>query len=529
MSKSTENVDIDSTDKKDVTGRDRLVRNLMARWLGQIVVVISGFVIPRVIDGNLGASALGIWDFAWSTVAYFRFMGLGLASGLNRFVALYNAQEATEDLQRAISSTVVLQLIVASITALAAFVVSYYLPLIFDDIADAQVVQSQYLVIFLGCGLAVRMLFWPARSILTGYHLWTVTSAVTAGGDIVLLVGLFSTLKFGGGLAQLGMVGLAVAIVTEGIRVTMAKRVYKRKLLVWSAVDRPTMKKMIIFGLKNNVTGLPKILAVQTTGLVLAATAGPAALAVYARPLALFHHVERMIKQYAFLLTPMAGSIQGLKHQSELKEFFLSSLRSSFAISIPPLLLLGGYGDIIIDLWMGSDYVVPYLAPTLAAAFIFPFSHSAAMRILVGVNSHGRIGVWSLVATLVALAISVVVASDFGWSAQIGAIVVGISLSAGPGLVVIIGACRRFSVSFKEYWQRVFLHPALCNLPLLGVILISRVADSDMSFLHASGWGLFGALSVVGLYWKFLLSETNRSKIRAKLPGRVSTAASTPD
>ena len=32
--------------KKDVTGRSRMARNLVGRWLGQIVVIVTGFVIP---------------------------------------------------------------------------------------------------------------------------------------------------------------------------------------------------------------------------------------------------------------------------------------------------------------------------------------------------------------------------------------------------------------------------------------------------------------------------------------------------
>ena len=60
--------------KKDVTGRSRMARNLVGRWLGQIVVIVTGFVIPRLIGDNLGPVSLGIWDFGWSTVNYFRLL-----------------------------------------------------------------------------------------------------------------------------------------------------------------------------------------------------------------------------------------------------------------------------------------------------------------------------------------------------------------------------------------------------------------------------------------------------------------------
>ncbi|MGH8168163.1 MAG: hypothetical protein ACREQ1_13055, partial [Woeseiaceae bacterium] len=211
----------------DLTGRDRLVRNLIARWLGQIVVVVSGFIIPRLIDDSLGPSSLGIWDLGWSTVSYFRLMGLGFAGGLNRFVALYNARGGTADLRRAVSSTCFLQLVIAAVTAAAALTLAYFLPAVFSRIGESDMRSAQYLVAFLGGSLAVRMLFWPARGILTGHHYWTVTSAVTACGDITVLAGLYLALKTGGGLAELGFVVFSASFFTEAARAGMAKRVYK--------------------------------------------------------------------------------------------------------------------------------------------------------------------------------------------------------------------------------------------------------------------------------------------------------------
>ena len=502
---------------RKVSGQDRVTVNLAARWLGQIVVIVSGFVIPRLIDENLGASALGIWDFAWSTVSYFRFMGFGLSGGLNRFVALYNAQEAYDDLKRAVSSTFCLQLLVAVMTATAAVIVAMYLPQLFKDITPTEIEQSKWVIILLGGNLAVRMLFWPTRSILTGYHWWTITSAVTAVGDIVLLIGMVMVLKSGGGLIHLGIVVFSVAVIVELVRLVMTRRIYPFPMFLWSSVDWATMKTMTVFGLKNSLTGLPNIVAIQTTSLVLAATAGPAALALYARPLALFNHIERLVKLYAFLLTPMAASLQGLKREQDLKAVLLTSLASSFAMTIPPMLLLIGYGDVIIHLWMGADYVIPVLAPVLGCAFLFPYAHSVAMRILVGVDSFGGLALRSLVATVVVLLGGIFIANSIGWSAEVAAFVVGSSLFVGQGVVIIVGACRRLNVSIREYLSQALLPPLACNSVWIAVIVLSRMIDGDITFSEAAGWSCIGGASVIVLYWKYLLNDKVRDRLRAKI------------
>ena len=500
-----------------ISGQNRIARNLASRWLGQIVVIVSGFVIPRLIDDSLGAVALGIWDSAWATVSYFRFIGFGLSGGLNRFVALYNAQEAYEDLKRAVSSTFCVQLLVAAITAVTAVLVAMLLPQHFKDITPAEIEQGKWVIIFLGGNLAIRMLFWPTRSILTGYHFWTITSAVTAVGDTVLLIGMFIVLKTGGGLADLGMLVFFNAIGVELIRLMMAKRIYPFPMFLWSSVDWATMRKMAVFGIKNSLTGLPHIVAVQTTSLMLAATAGPAMLAVYARPLALFSHIERLIVLYAFLLTPMAASLQGLKREQDLKAVLLTSLASSFAMTIPPMLLLIGYGDVLIRVWMGADYVVPVLAPILGCAFLFPYAHSVAMRILVGIDSFGRLALWSLVVTVAVLLAGIFIANNVGWSAEIAACVAGASLFAGQGMVIIVGACRRLSVSLWEYLSRALFPPLACNTVLAVLIVLSRLIEDDVTIIEAAGWSGIGGVSVIFLYWKYLLNDTLRERLRSKV------------
>ena len=42
------------TDKRDITGRRQLVRNVVVNYLGYAVLVVFGFVMPRAIDNSIG-------------------------------------------------------------------------------------------------------------------------------------------------------------------------------------------------------------------------------------------------------------------------------------------------------------------------------------------------------------------------------------------------------------------------------------------------------------------------------------------
>ncbi|MBT8079989.1 MAG: hypothetical protein KJO31_15530, partial [Gammaproteobacteria bacterium] len=233
--------------------------------------------------------------------------------------------------------------------------------------------------------------------------------------------------------------------------------------------------------------------------------------------MALFTHVGTLIKHYAQLLTPVAGSLQGLRQEEELKKFFLASLQASFLLTLPGVLLVAGYGDVIVRVWMGEDYVIPMLAPLLGAAVLLPYGNSVALRILVGVDAHGRVAVRALIYTVVTLAIACAIAFSVGWTPVVAAMVLGVSLLVGPGIVVLVEACRRFHVSFSEYLSGALLKPMLCNTFLFGVILVSRAVNDELTLPEAALWGTFGGSGIVILYWKFLLDEKQRLRLMRKI------------
>ena len=509
---------------EDLTGKRRLGWNIAVAWLGQVVVVVSGFVIPRLIDRQLDQAALGIWDFGWSTVTYFRFFGLGLGGGLNRYVAYYRAKKAHDELTRAVSSTAFLQLVVAAVTVLTAFLVGHASHLIFRGSSADLAFSARWLITLLGAGLAVRMLCWPARGVLTGHHRWATSSATTACGDILLLVLMMLSLYNGGGLIALGLSFLGTSIFTETLRTYFARRVYGDRFLVWSAVDRRMLKKMVLFGIKTNVGSLPVLLVVQTVSLILASVSGPAALAIYTRPLSLTRHAQAIVVKFADILTSTTAGLHGLAREAEIREFFITGTRSAFAITLPLLLIVAVYGDVMVRVWMGDGYVDPLLAPLLAAGMLLPYANAAGMRILIGLNAHGRIAILSITASSIMMIIGVAIAFAVGWSPRTAAVVCGVSLTAGPGIIVPLGACRRLKVGIIDYLKRVFALPIACNLVFAAIIAIPRLHTARPSVAESLLAILVGGAVLAALYWFRLLQRETKQYLLSRVPLRYRTA-----
>ena len=115
--------------REDLTGKSRLVVNVVTSWIGQILVVIAGFFLPRVIDNNLGQAGLGIWDFAWSVNAYISLSHFGIGAALNRYVAKYRTAGDDFLLQRSVSTTIAIQFVLASAAILISIGIYFCIPI----------------------------------------------------------------------------------------------------------------------------------------------------------------------------------------------------------------------------------------------------------------------------------------------------------------------------------------------------------------------------------------------------------------
>jgi len=504
---------------QDKTGRNRLGRNMVSLWLVELVVIVTGFVTPRLIDEQLGQVQLGVWDLGWSIVSYFRFLGMGMTGGLNRFVAVYQASGEREKLGRIVSSTIMLQLFWGLLMVLFAIGAAYLVPIIAHD-QHAEVIEPvRWVVIFLGGTLAARTIGSSARGLLTGYHLWTLNSAVQIAGDIGSLAAMVWVLLSGGGLRELAGVYFVVTTCTEATRFFIARRCYGRKLFERSEVAYEEIKLLFVFSLKTNAGALPPIIVIQTLNIALASVAGPAALAVYARTLALQRHASVLISSFTKLLTPTVGSLQGLGQESVYKPFFLLSMRLSLALSLPLYIALVVVGDLLLLIWMGEDYIAPGLVLLVCAGMLLPTVCTAALRILAGLNAHGTAGVISLIITMALLGAGLVVVAvyDIVWSAYVAAALLGICLTIGSAVPITILAMRRFNVSTWELLSDVLARPLLSNTPY-AIVLIAGMKMIDQTHPVEIVAVLLGAGAVwLVSCWFLLLTGDDKRRILKKL------------
>ena len=501
------------TAKTDLTGRDRLASNVLFMWGSHAVFIAAGFILPRMIDRQLGPELLGVWDFCWSLVTYFQLVQIGVASSVNRYIATCRAAGDVAGVNRIASSAVFLLgisgLVVMGLTVGS----SLLLPAWFGNRLGANVDEAQWVVLFLGGVVCAQVSFSGFSGILTGCHRWEVHNINRSGWHALTITGMIIALLLGRGLRTLAVIMLVGEVLSDVRLYLLAHRVCEGLRVRLSLVRRQTIRDLFVFGGKALIPGISKMLLDQTTSMLVLASLGPASLALYSRPRSLVYQLDILVRKMAMTLVPVTSSLQGTGNTAAIRDMMIKSTRYAFYMAIPMVLMLVCFGGPIMHLWMGARYADGLVPAILAAGYLAVLVQLPALSVLVGLNAHGRAGVGRLVASLCSVGLNILVLKHFHWGLVGTAVAVSLPLTILNLVDIPLLLCRRLGLTYRQYFLAVAVEPALRTLPFALCLVLTRLVFWNKPLVGlACGAGIGGAILAV-TYWRNVLPASVREKV----------------
>jgi O-antigen/teichoic acid export membrane protein len=460
---------------QDLTGRNRLAYNVIIGWLGQLVFVASGFILPRMIDANLGKETLGIWDLAWSLISYFDFIFGGLITSVNRYVAKFRAIDNVNGINTAVNSAFVILLFIAALIAILASCSFIWLPHFMQGQLSAQTTDAQWVICYLGLGQAIKICLAIFGGILTGCHRWDLQHGINAANRLITLAGMMIVLACGGGLPILALVYTCLETLVLSSRCTIVFRICPGLIINPRLARRNTAQAMWHFGIKTLLPDIGDLLSNQTFNLFLVWFLGPAALASYARPKALVNNIQTFARRYALTLTSTASSLQAMADKHEMQRLFIRSCQTGSYIVFPMVAVLTIMGGPILQIWMGQEYNDDLLPAILALSYL-PFLLQLPLNsLLQGFNSHGWPGLFKFIAAITGIGCAYTMLSFFHASTIKAAIALFIPFWISEFIITPSFAAKRHHFSLKEYWLTGIFRPLLVMVPMIACLLTLRV------------------------------------------------------
>lgn len=497
----------------DLTGRDRLVSNVIFSWGAHFVFIIAGFILPRMIDHHLGQDLLGVWDFAWSLVSYFGLVSAGIGSSVNRYVARYRAVRDVTGVNRIVSSASCILAVAGMLVLGLTIAVSLLLPQLFGGRLGKNVFDAQWVVFFLGASTGVQIAFSAFSGVLTGCHRWGLHNTVVSGWHAAIVAGIIVALLKGWGLRSLAVIDFSGLVLADATRVVLAHHVCAGLRLRPSLVGWLTIRKLFVFGGKTLIPSVSNLLLNQTTSIVIVGYLGPAALALYARPRSLVHHVEILVNKMAFVLTPTTSSLLSMGNLYEIRELVIKSVRYSLYMVLPMVLVLTVFGGPILQLWMGPRYANGLIPAILAVGYTATLIQTPVLMILMGMNAHGRAGLAQFVASLCSVALTALALAYLRWGLAGAAVAVTLPLTVINAAYLPWLVCRRVGLDVRRFFVSVASGPVVHVLPFAICLVGARLMFQTQPLLGLVMGGAAGGAILAVLYWRYVLPERIRIRI----------------
>lgn len=503
----------------DRTGRSRLVSNVSITWIGQMVYLATGFIMPRMIDHKLGQEVLGVWDFCWSLVAYSRFVDFGITTSVNRYVGRLWAQKDIAGINRVVSSGTVALLATALLMMLATAVAVITLPYWFSDRLDGYVSVTQKSVFCLGLMLSVNSAVGGYNGVLTGCHRWELQTMRNVGWYVISVIAMLIALWMGGGLVALAAITSFCTIMGHLTVVALAYKVCPGLKLRRADIHWATMKELYTYGGKALVPTISEMLLHQTASLLVMGSLGPGALAIFTRPRSLLRQVDALERKMAMILVPTASSLEGAGQLQQIQHLMVKSVRYSIFLVLPMVVVLTLFGGELMQLWMGPDYRNWALLAILGVGFLGTSIQTPIFSLLSGLNAHGQAGLFQLIGSALSAGGVFTALKVFHGGIEWAAVSLTVPLLVVNLIFLPMLLCRRLGLDLPTFYRKVAMHPVLYVLPFAVCMAIGRFLF-DAHTIESVLICLAGAAILVASYWMKVLPnrvKTGVLKARAKL------------
>ncbi len=369
----------------------------------------------------------------------------------------------------------------------------------------------------LGSSVLFQLAFAPARGVINGCHRWDITNLINVTVRIVSALGMITMALTTARLVDLAWAYLIVSGLGETIRYGISLRVLPEAKIGIGLFSWKMARRMFHFGVYQNLLEIAPVLLFQAVNILVTHNLGAASLAVLVRYLSLVKYIEMFINRFSRMLSPSTAALCAMDKQDELRRFFVDGSRYAASLALPMLVMFGFFGDRVVGLWMGSDYIDKDLVSVLAIGYCLPVLMGPAQSVLIGMYAHARVTRLVMLALVTGFSVGYVVLDFIGWSLERAALMETITLSLSFGVIVPVVCCRRLGIRLVGFLVEAYSAPMAC------VALFSSglfVADHYMGKAGDIWWltGLLTSLVILGLSsWYWILPFDIRKRMRDRL------------
>lgn len=442
------------------------VRNVLWSWLGVLFSLVSGLLLSPYVIHHLGDERYGIWALVFSLVDYYGLVDFGFRSAVVKYASHYRATGEMDRLEALISTGLAYFSIAAMAVAAASVLIAENVTRLFHvQPRDAE--AFRFLVITVGIGFAMGVVFNTCTAVLEAYQRFDITSHIMIVNNAVRVLGCFAVIYLGFGLKALGICSLAAQatgylLTYRALRVVLPGRTFGP-----AKANLKSLREMFSYGTHTFVANISLTIVTQDAPIIIGHFLSATLVAYYTYPQRLLNYSVDLVARLGMVTGTKAAELTAYGDMATIARMAVLVNRYCLMMFFPLSVYLAIFGRQLLTVWLNPAFgaasapLLPILGAGVAIAVAAQYNSSA---ILYGLAKHAALARAMFAEAVLSVAGLWYVVPRYGIVAA--ACVAASLMIVSRGIVVPYAVSRYLGLGYAGYLWGVYGRALLIVTPI---------------------------------------------------------------
>lgn len=460
--------------------KKKLLKNTAYNYFYRIWMWFVTFLLFPFVVHHLGLAAVGIVLLVNSFVGYMGVLNLGIGPSLTKYVAQYRVENDVEKLNKSISTSFVIFLVMALVASCGLLIVGRLIIPIFN-ISEELVHEARIITYIAAATMFLRFPLSTFNGIIHGlqrYDIFSLTGFVASIYRLLLTVFFLSK---GYGVITLVLINSSTILFGLLLNAYCAKRLLPCMRISCSFLDKRLIRMLLGLALPIFIINICMMIIYPTDRLIIGFFLPVGLIVFYEAAYRIYKLLVTLPQLLASAVIPVASELDTMRNCRSLKNLFMRGTKymSAFflALAVPVMLL----SKLLLYYWMGETFAQYYYLVVIFTLHLFlSYNHLFSYYILIGMNKI-TFTLWYYVGSAILnLILSFILVQRIG--------LMGVVLGTTISYVVLEPIfvwynLKVFDVSRREYLKRVLskIYPQVLIMALPLCLLLRYYSPRNLS------------------------------------------------
>jgi O-antigen/teichoic acid export membrane protein len=339
-----------------ISWKSQISKNALWGIARVLILLPLGFFIPPYIIKNIGMDQFGIWALVGAFTSYLGVVDMGLGYSLTVFVAKNREKNGDLSANDFIGTSITVYTLLGLFLLFLIWIFRNKIAHTFFNVSAGQQAMVAPLLMITCSIFVFNLIFSAFNSVVNGCQRMDLTNKISILFGLLNAVTVIMALKYGFGLLGLVIATSIASIISAGLSIYLAHRVYPKLNIGFGNFKVAAFKNMFALGFYIQSAIIAGLIMNQTNKAIMGYFLPIAAVGLFE----LASRVSDSLRQVPLaILAPIMSAAPELHSQGDSKgieKMYGRSMKYLNALCLPMYVFLFIFAQKFVTVWVGPDH-----------------------------------------------------------------------------------------------------------------------------------------------------------------------------